>query len=156
MAVAPSEELAFTEDDLTSVEAVLAELTAAGAGWVNLSPEVEPGAEPPPRNLAVALFSARGDAVPLVTWTPPEEPGRRSTVGMEHGAGPRALQRLAERDLPLGPGWLKVVDHPRRGLVVTAPGDAEAGDVLWWLLTAAHVLSPVPLTGSWLAKVYRR
>ncbi|QXC63320.1 hypothetical protein KSP35_11330 [Aquihabitans sp. G128] len=156
MALDPSEELAFTEDDLEPVEAVLAELASSSSGWVNLSPEVEPGSEPPPRNFAVALFSARGDAVPLVTWTPPEQPGRRSTVGIEHGSGPKALARLAERELPLPAGWLKVVDHPRRGLVVTAPGDADPGDVLWWLLTAAHLLSPVPLTGDWLAKVYRR
>jgi len=155
MAKAAREELPFTEDDLGPIEAVLAELTAAGAGWVNLSPEVEAGHEPPPRNVAIALFSARGDAVPLVTWTPPEEPGKRSTVGIEHGSGPKALQRLAEHDLPLGERWFKVADHPRRGLVVTAPGDADPGDVLWWLLTAAHLLSPVPLTGDWSATVFR-
>lgn len=155
MALDPSEELAFGEDDLAPVVAVLAERSAAGSGWVNFSPEVEPGAEPPPRNLFVAVLAARGDPVPLVTWTPPEAPGRRSLVGIQHGSGPRALQRLADRDLPLGAGWLKVSDHPRRGLVVTAPADADLEEVLRWLLSAARTLCPAPLTGSWLAKVYR-
>lgn len=155
MALHPSEELPFTEDDLDPVTAVLAELAEAGTGWVNFVPEVEPGLEPPPRSLVATVFSARGEPVPLATWTPPEEPGRRSTVGIEHGSGPRALARLEEHQLGLGPGWLKVADHPRRGLVVTAPGDAPVGDVLWWLLAAAHALGPAPLTGSWLAKVYR-
>jgi hypothetical protein len=155
MALAPTDELAITEDDLGPLAAVLGELATAGSGWVNLVPEVEPGFEPPPRNLVVAVFSARGDAVPLVTWTPPDLPGRRSTVGIEHGSGPKALARLAELEVPLPAGWLKVADHPRRGLVVTAPGPADPADVARWMLAAAQVLSEVPLTGSWLASVYR-
>ncbi|HEX2578306.1 MAG TPA: hypothetical protein VHK88_18315 [Aquihabitans sp.] len=155
MAVTPAEELEFDEDDLAPAVAVLAEVTAAGGGWVNLSPEVEPGHDPPPRNVVVAVFSARGAAIPLATFSAPEQPGGRATIGIEHGAGPRALERLAEHDLVLGPGWLKVADHPRRGLVVTVPPGAATADVLWWLLAASHALSPVPLTGAWLAKVYR-
>ena len=156
MAIKPTEELPFSEDDLTAVEAVLAELTEAGHGWVNFTPEVELGHEPPPRNLLATIFSARGEAVPLATWTPPDEPGHRSTLGIEHGSGPKAIARLIEHELPLEPGWFKVVDHPRRGLVVTAPATAPAADVLWWLLAASHALSPVALTGDWLAKIYRR
>ena len=154
MATTPVDELAFSEDDLSPVEAVLVELADEGRGWVNFSPEVEPGHELPPRNLMVSVFSARGDAVPLATWTPPEEPGQRATVGIEHGAGPKALERLTELELGLGAGWFKVADHPRRGLVVTTPPDAAVGDVLWWLLAASHALSPVPLSGDWLARVY--
>lgn len=156
MALTPTEDLAFDEDDLTEVTGVLAELTSAGSGWVNLRPEVEVGQEPPPRSWLALIFSARGDAVPLATWTPPTTPGGRSTLGIEHGSGPQALARLAERELGLGPGWLKVADHPRRGLVVTAPGDASVDDVLWWLLAAAHALSTVPLSGAWQASIYRR
>jgi hypothetical protein len=103
----------------------------------------------------VAVFSARGDAVPLVTWTPPERPGGRSTVGIAHGWGPGALPRLTEEGLGLGAGWLKVADHARRGLVVTVPGPTDPGDVARWMLAAAHALSAVPLTGAWLAGVYR-
>lgn len=155
MAITPAEALPFDEDDLAPVEAVLVELAGAGTGWVNFTPEVEPGHEPPPRNLVVAIFSSKGDAVPLATWTPPSEPGGRATIGVEHGSGPQALDRLAAHELALAPGWFKVADHPRRGLVVTTVPGAAPAEVLWWLLAASHALSPVPLTGSWLAEVYR-
>jgi hypothetical protein len=155
VAVHPSEELPFDDADPAAVLAVLAELIAAGGGWVNMVPEVVEGHEPPPRNLVVSVFSARGEAVPMATWAAAAGPGGRPTLGIEHGAGPRALQRLAEAGLPLPAGFWKVADHARRGLVVTAPADADPEATLHWLLTATHALSTVPLTGSWLARVYR-
>src|SRR4051794_36511251 len=100
MALAAPEELTFDEDDLTPIVTVIDELAAAGKGWVNLLPEVEEGHEPPPRRFVIELFSSRGDAVPKATWTPPDKPGRRAKVGIQHGSGPHALRRLAERDLP--------------------------------------------------------
>lgn len=156
MALAPTEELEVDEEDLTPVEAVIRELTASCAGWVNLVPEVEPGHEPPPRAEKAAVIAPRGDAVPMATWTAPERPGGRATVGIQHGSGPKALDRLAEMDLGLAPGWLKAADHSRRGLVVTVPADAAIDDVVWWLLAASHALSTVPLTGRWQVAVYRR
>lgn len=154
VALTPIAELAFTEDDLAPVEAVLTDLSAHNRGWVNFSPEVEPGHDPPPRTIVATVFSARGHAVPMATWTPPESPGERATVGIEHGAGPKALERLTSLELGLGAGWFKVSDHPRRGLVVTTPAETEVADVLWWLLAASHALSPVPLTGEWQARIF--
>jgi hypothetical protein len=156
MALQPDEELEFDEDGLEPIAALFDELAAAGRGWVNLLPEVEPGRELPPRSLFSTVFSARGEAVPFATWTAPDQPGGRPTIGLTHGSGPKALPRLADAGLPLAPGWLRAADHPRRGVVVTVPADAPADEVLWWLLAAAHALCPVPLTGSWLARVYRR
>jgi hypothetical protein len=153
MAVPPPDELEFDEDALEEVADRFVALLGTG-GWVNLLPEVEPGHEPGPRNPIASIFSARGDAVPMITWSAPEEGGRRCTLGIEHGSGPRALERLAEVELPLPDGWLKVADHPRRGLVVTCLAASDQHEVLWWLLAAGHVLSTVPLTGSWLARVY--
>ena len=46
------------------------------------------------------------------------------------------------------------MDHSRRGLVVTVPPGQDHEDVLHWLLSAAHALSAVPLTGHWLARYY--
>lgn len=155
MAVPPPEDLPFDEDDLAPVVAVLEELTAAEAGWVNLAPDLEDDVEAPVRSALAGIFSARGDAVPLATWTAPEGPGQRASIGVTHGSGPKALARLAQHDLALPAGWLKRADHPRRGLVVTTPADADPADVLWWLLAAGHALSTVPLSGSWRALVYR-
>lgn len=155
MAVHPADELPFDEHDRAGLVALVEELAASASGWVNFVPEVAEGHEPPPRNLIVSVFSARGEAVPMATWSAPPAPGKRATLGIEHGAGPRALERLADAGLTLPAGWWKVADHARRGLVVTAPADADLDEALGWLLTAAHALSTVPLTGSWLARVYR-
>lgn len=155
MAKTPCEELPFQEEEFTPVLAAFEELTAAATGWINLLPEVDPDVEVPPRSMLARVVSARGDAVPMATWLAPTTVAERATVGIEHGSGPRALARLAEHDLPLPSGWLKVSDNSRRGLVLTTPGDVAADDVLWWLLTAAHLLSVPPLTGSWLARIYR-
>jgi len=152
MAIAPTDELTFDEDDLSPLVELLTDL--APGGWVNLIPEVEPGHEPPPRNPVVSVFSARGDLIPLATWSAPEVAGRRTTIGITHGSGPRALPRLSERGLDLPDGWLKVADHPRRGLVVTRPATSDLADGAWWLLAVGHALSVVPLTGSWLARRY--
>lgn len=141
--------------DVAWLAGVLVDLTATNRGWVNLLPEVEPGFEPPPRNLVVALFSSRGDAVPLATWAAPEPAGGPASVGIQHGSGPQALIRLADAGLPLPDGWRKASDHPRRGLVVLVPSDAPADSVVRWLLRAAAELSTVPLTGHWLAQVHR-
>lgn len=154
MAVTPAEELPFDEDDLDPVVEVMRRLTERGTGWVNLVPEVEPGFEPAPRNLVAWVFANRGEPVPLVTWTPPDRVGERAVVGIAHGAGPRGIARLSDAGLTLPPGWFKVTDHARRGIVVTVPGAADLGDALHWLLTAAHVLCAAPLTGSWVARSY--
>lgn len=154
MALPPPTEVVVDEDDLEALAIELRSLIGTGS-WVNLVPEVEPGHEPAPRNPVVSLFSARGDAIPLITWSAPEGDGRRCTLGIEHGSGPKALARLAEVGLELPEGWLKVADHPRRGLVVTALASLDQHDVLWWLLAAGHALSVVPLTGTWLAQIHR-
>lgn len=156
MALTPQRELTVDEDDLAALEDEVAALAeAAAGGWVNLAPEVEEGHEPPTRSALAAIFSARGAAVPFATWTAPTEPGGRSSLGIEHGSGPQALARLGDAGLPLPAGWLRAGDHPRRGLVVTAPADTDPRELVWWLLTAAHALSTVPLRGVWRARVYQ-
>ena len=155
MALTPAEEIHFDEDDLSSVADQMTRLMADGAGWINFVPEVKPGHELPPRSFGALIFSSRGEPVPLATWSAPEEPGGPTTIGIQHGSGPKALKQLAERDLALPAGWWKRSDHPRRGLVITVPADTDGEDVLWWLLAAGHALCVAPLTGSWLAKVFR-
>lgn len=154
MAVTPSSEVPFHEDDLSpAIDAVTA-IERAGSGWVNLVPEVAEGEEPPPRSLLAWFFSNRGDAVPMITWSPASRPGGRATVGLAHGSGPRGLVRLSEEGLERPDGWFKVTDHARRGIVLTVPAASDRADAVHWLLTAAHVLCSVPLTGHWLARSY--
>ena len=153
----PTEEIAFVESDLSPVVAKMEQLTSAGKGWINLLPEVEPGAEVPPSSGLFSLFTARGPSVPLGTWSAGAEgkrgPGRPS-IGVQHGSGPKAVARLARLGLALPPGGIKVQDHPRRGLVLTVPAALPHDDALQWLLWAIRALSTAPLTGHWLAQVY--
>lgn len=153
----PDEELEFEEVDPAAIIGRMEERSASGTGWINLSPEVEPDAEIPPRGALMSFFTARGPAVPLATWSAgapgKRGPGRHS-IGVQHSSGPRALNQLRELGLGLGPSWIKVQDHPRRGLVITVPADDDHVGVLHWLLSATHALSIPPLTGDWLARVY--
>jgi hypothetical protein len=155
MATVPQEEIPFTEDDLDGIHDRMAAMVGSGTGWINFLPEVVDDATVPASGGLFAIFTARGPAVPMATWkpAPPDQP-ERMTLGIEHGSGPQALNRLRQMQLGLPAGWRKVADHPKRGLVVTAPGDAPVADVLWWLLAASHALSTAPLTGDWLARAY--
>jgi hypothetical protein len=47
-----------------------------------------------------------------------------------------------------------LADHPRRGLVAAVHPDAEAADVVRWLLAAGTTLSRIPVTGSWRVEVH--
>ncbi len=153
----PHEELQFAESEPAAVLDRMEQLTDTGTGWINLLPEIAEDAAVPPSGGLLSFLSARGPSIPLATWSAGSEtrrgPGRVS-IGLQHAGGPRALTRLAELGLLLAPGWVKVQDHPRRGLVVTVPPGEDHDDVLHWLLSAAHALSAVPLTGDWLARVY--
>lgn len=155
MARTPSTDLTWDEDDPTPVLDWMAMLRSARAGWINLRPQVADGHETAPRSLGAWLFSSRGEAVPMITWTAPTGAADRVGLGIEHGAGPRALDHLAESGLPRPAAWLRRVDHPRRGLVLEPDPESRDAEVLAWALDAAHRLTTVPLTGRWLATVYR-
>lgn len=153
MAVDPDVEQPFTLVSGRVPDDILAIVPDRG-GWVNFVPEVDPGHEVAPRSLFATIFSNRGNPVPLATWSAPDDEGARPTLGIEHGWGPGALARLEEAGSPLPEGWLKLTDHARRGLVVTAPVDVDRAEAIRWLLEAATALSTVPLTGSWLARAF--
>lgn len=153
----PDEELQFDEAEPSAVVAHMARRTEVGTGWINLLPAIDDEVDLPPSRSLFSFLSARGPSIPLATWSA-GAPGKRwpgrASIGIQHAAGPKALARLADVGIVRSAGWIKVQDHPRRGLVITVPPDAAHEDVLHWLLSAAHALSTVPLTGDWLARVY--
>lgn len=149
----------FEESQRDAVVKRMAAMTEARQGWINLTPGLDVDYPPQPRSGLGGLFSARGPAVPLGTWSAPDRNGRDpATIGIQHGQGPRVLDQLDEAGLGLPAGWRRLQDHPKRGLVCAVPAShdpAELDAVLDWLLRATGWLCPLPRTGEWRALCYR-
>lgn len=159
MARDPDEQVDFTTDDVAGVVGAMAELAAAGGGWVNVRPVMEQEDLPPPPGWT-SLFSARSPTVlPVATWVAgvPRRDGSRepATIGIQHPVGRKVATRLVEAGLRPPATWRGRQDNPRRGLVVEVPADEDPAVVLDWLLRVVQELSPVPLTGDWRAQVFR-
>jgi hypothetical protein len=146
----------FDEDRRDPVVDHMAEMVAAQAGWLNLTPGLDMDVPPPDRSPLASLFGSRGPTVPLGTWTPPQD-RRPATAGIQHPEGPRAVRLLTERGAPVPAEWRVLQDHPKRGLVVAVVGGQDRGDLdrtLVWLLFATGALCPWPRTGEWRALCY--
>ncbi len=157
------ETIAFDSADVTPVVREMEGLVARGdgLGWINIGPglrddQIEKLPSPSPTMLA-RWFSGRGPAVPMATWTPPRGAPATSqpTVGVEHGVGPKALDRLADAGAPLPAGWRKVQDHAKNGIVVHPPPQAPHTEVLEWLLSVCWALCPIEIEDNWLAEIHR-
>lgn len=144
------------EFDTTRREEIVAamkEMKAAQSGWVNMSPAVD--LEDLPANAGPKLWSARGPLVPLCTWTPPAKKGTTPPVliGIQHGAGGKAVPRLRDLGVPVPESWQVQSDHTRRGIVIAVPPKERDDDVLKWLLRAGGMLCDLPYK-VWIAEVY--
>lgn len=151
-----AEEIEFTPHDLAPILARMDTLAAAGRGWINIGPGLtqEEFAALPTQSTVGKWISGRGPAVPMATWSPADGPGP-VTIGISHGTGPKALDRLAADGLGLPPSWRKRQDHAKHGIVAEAPATTSPDDVLAWLLPAMAALSPRVAVGeNWVAEVY--
>ena len=153
--------LEFDPDEPDEVLAVMGELagTGAGAGWLTLDPAIDERFPPPSENLLGRIVSGRGPAVPRATWVPADTSRRKPepmSVGILHGTGSGATERLAEKGTPVPERWRVVSDHSKRGFVAWVPIDIPHRDVLAWTLAGARGLTRIPLTGRWRAAVHRR
>jgi hypothetical protein len=148
---APANVLARMED--------LASDRSGRSGWINFHPKAHETADPPQESSLFGIFSATGPAVPICTWMPGKWRGDRRdpvSIGVQHGAGPRAVSRLGEAGVEVPTTWRVRQDHPRRGLVVLVPSDQDHDTTLRWLLRAGNALSAVPLVGIWQAAIFRK
>ena len=152
----PPEVIEFDDGDRADVLERMAEL-ADGTGWVNVQPVVDPEELPPKGSALFGIFSSRGPIVPLATWTPAGLAKRETYVslGLQHGTGIKAAERLRERGVPVDETWRVLRDSPKGGLVVGVPATDAHERVLDWLLRAARAVSPVDNHGRWVALVYR-
>lgn len=147
----------FHESHRRAMVRRMAAMAMASKGWVNFTPGLDVDVPPPPRPALGSLFSGRGPEVPLATWSPGNGKREPSTVGIEHGRGPRTLDQLADAGIDLPAGWRKLQDHPKRGLVCAVPSTGDEGELdrlLEWLLRATGTLCPIRRTGEWRALCY--
>lgn len=164
--------------ELAALASTMEALVEAGAGWVNLMPEgVEHTELSATRSVPGMIFgrvSGRGSPVPKITWTAPRRRRRRveaAHLGIEHPAGPKARDLLAEAGHPIPAHWPVLQDHPIRGLVViptsaaegtqrTGPGDDRSplppdhGETIAWAIDAATILAGVEFDTTWQAQVF--
>jgi hypothetical protein len=153
--LAPPAVLEFPPEDRSTVLGVMAELAGRRGGWINLQPAVDP--EDVPQQGTFRLFSPQGPLVPLCTWTPPDDKPRGPkyvSIGIQHGAGTKAVNFLKQYDVTVDPRWRVLTDAPKRGLVIAVPPDDPNDTVLGWLLTAGAALCQLPYS-RWRAAVYR-
>lgn len=132
---------------------------AVGSGWLTLDPAFDDRFPPPQQTTLGRLVSGRGPAVPRATWVPADTDRRRPepvSVGILHGTGSRAVERLADKDVAVPDRWRVVADHSKRGLVLWVPIDVPHGDVLGWTCRAARSLTRVPLLEQWRVAIHRR
>jgi hypothetical protein len=136
----------------------MAEL-ADGGGWLTIDPAIDERFPPPEQSTFGRLVSGRGPVVPRANWVPADLSRRRPepvSVGILHGTGSKAVDRLAEKDVVVPDRWKVVADHSKRGLVAWVPIDVPHVEVLRWTCRASRALTRIPLTGRWRAAVHRR
>ncbi len=152
------EEITFRADERAELVARMSKLAAARKGWVNISPVLPEGVEPPRQGI-LAYLGARGPEALMATWVPGVAKGdgfEPTKAGLQHSAGKRVVNRLADGGLPIPEGWKVTQDHPARGVVATVGEGADLDEVAAWLLAAAERVATSPLTGKWRATVYRQ
>jgi hypothetical protein len=158
MPIAEPRYIEFDGQRLDEVVAAMDAIARAGEGWINFEPAVHVDDVPPSGSGFFSLFSARGPAVPLGTWTPASAPRRGraepSMIGLQHPAGGKAKPLLERLGHPVPDGWPVTQDYAKKGMVVAVPPTAAHEDLVRWLVSAASLLSTVPLTGQWRAVVY--
>ena len=138
---------------------VLDEVAGAPGAWVNVEPDVDDSLRTEVSGL-FAWFSARGAQVPVGTFvagTSRDVP----SIGVDHGSGRGAGDRLREAGLSAPDGWLLRQDHPKRGLVWEAQhqeprlADQTGHEPLaQFLMEATALFCPLPTDGRFRISVH--
>ena len=157
----------FDDDDLSAPLGEMRRLEQHRDGWINVRPRPEDDPDevldefaPTPVPSPLGIFTRRRPITVAGTWIPGGV-GRKgpepASVGLEHPAGRFAVRQLRDGGAPVPEHWKVVVDHTRRGLVLSVPQaddpDAEHERVLRWLLAASAVLAPDQVSHRWQAEV---
>ncbi len=134
---------------------------ADGSSWVNLEPIIPDQrlGDFTDRRGVSGWFSARGSDLPFVTIMGPDRSGKRAqagSLGVQHGAGPKAVAQLAAQGVTTPETWVVGQEHTKRGLIYHFPESTDAQSLLDFSFAVAGVLSPAPLDAWWSAVRYQR
>ncbi len=143
-------------DDLVEV---LDEAAGTPGAWVNVEPDIDDALRDEVSGL-FAWFSAKGAQVPVGTFV--AGTGRDvPSIGVDHGYGRGAGDRLREANLSAPGGWLLRQDHPKRGLVWEAPREEPGladpighGPLAQFLMEATSLFCPLPTDGRFRISVH--
>lgn len=155
----PSEFVDFTLTDRAAVLTVMRELQREQNGWINVAPSLAPEEMPDPPSALIRLFGPRGPEIPFGTWVPGVARAGRvepTSLGLQHGAGAKAIWQLRDQGILVPAGWKVLADHGRRGIVLQLPADTQVDLALDWLLRAAVALTALALPPDWRAAVHLR
>jgi hypothetical protein len=144
------------DDDRSPLVAVMDELLGT-PGWLNIDPAIREEHVPPAPGPIGLLFTGRGPWVPRATWVPARF-GRRPdpmSIGILHGSGPKAAERLVEKGVEIPDRWRVTSDHPKRGVVLWVPVEEVNATIADWICAAVQALTIVPLLPEWRVAVYR-
>ncbi len=142
------------DDDRHQLVTAIAELATAGDGWVNLEPKVGEDSRVEVSGF-FAWFSARGPRVPVGTFVAGND-GAPASVGLAHGSGRGAGDRLEDLGVQAPSDWSPRQDHAKHGLVWQVhPQKVDAAAVAEILLKGTTALASVPTIGGWVVTVHR-
>jgi hypothetical protein len=164
--------------DLERLASIMTDMVEAGRGWINLMPDAverhELGATRSVPGMIFGRVSGRGAPIPKITWTAPQRRRRRTEpahLGIEHPAGPKARDQLADAGHPIPAHWPVLQDHTLRGLVVVptveavgrSPIDQDSPEpaalpdhvvTIVWAIDAATILAGGELGAVWQAQAF--
>ena len=149
-----SESFLVAGGDPADLVGALAEVAGAPGSWVNVEPDVDDSAKDDVPGI-FQWFSARGPQVPVGTFVAGSDRDRPS-IGLDHGTGRGAGDRLGAAGITLAEPWLLRQDNPKRGLVweYVAAGAPPAGPVVDLLLQGTALFCPLPTDGRFRVAVH--
>ena len=140
----------FDSNVVTEAASVIDHVLNSPGSWCNFVFEPIEDDDIPDESALFGFLAARGPANPLATIMA-ARPGKRpkpAEIGIQHRAGTKAAAQLRDANLLLPEGATVSQDHPRRGLVVRWPENAETATLIAWLFPSMRVLGRSPTTND--------
>lgn len=128
---------------------------ADAPSWVNVEPHVE-GSSVPQGSALYRVFGARGPLIPRAPGLPAAAGAREHELGIAHGLGDKAAEKLGRNGVPVPGNWNVHQDHKKRGLVIGVPSDASFERVVRFVFSAVTLLTPVDFDATFRATFHER